>query len=55
MNARNIATKDADYGWEKEHAPRISKAQLSLAIIVYGAWIAFLATLSVQRWFGGLQ
>lgn len=55
MNTRKITPQDADYAWEKEFAPKISKSQLSLAIIVYGVWIIFLATLSVQRWFGGLQ
>ncbi len=55
MNASKITTQDADYAWEKEHAPNISKTQLILAIVVYCAWIAFLAVLSIQRWFGGLQ
>ncbi len=48
-------TRKEDTQWEKEHAPRVTRGKLSFALIVFGIWIAFLAVVSVERWFGALQ
>ncbi len=49
------ATNQEGTHWEKEHAPRVTRGKLSFALIVFCVWIAFLAVLSVDRWFGALQ
>ena len=53
MSAQPIPA--GDYGWEKEHAPRITRKKVLLAVGVYCVWLAFLATLAAIRWFGSLQ
>ena len=49
------ATRQEDGNWEKELAPRVTRRRLVFALIVFGVWIAFLAVLSAERWFGALQ
>lgn len=43
------------YAWETEHAPRISRLHMAIPVIVYLAWLGFLAVMAGQRWFGTLQ
>jgi len=44
-----------DMAWEKELAPKVSRRRLGVAAAVYVVWLAFLAFLSAERWFGSLQ
>jgi hypothetical protein len=48
-------TPTADYGWEKQYAPRITRGKVFFAVGVYCIWLGFLATLAAIRWFGSLQ
>lgn len=44
-----------DHAWEKELAPKIGRGRLVATIVIFGLWIAFLAYLSIDRWYGSLQ
>ena len=41
--------------WDKKFAPRIGKKRLIASCFLYFGWIAFLAVLAAQRWYGSLQ
>jgi hypothetical protein len=45
----------ASYSWEKEHAPRMTAKHVAFVAFIYVSWMAFLAVVAVQRWFGSLQ
>lgn len=40
-----------DYSWEKEHAPRISRAYMAGVAALFAAWTLFLAGMAVYRWY----
>ncbi|MFO0973465.1 MAG: hypothetical protein U1A27_08520 [Phycisphaerae bacterium] len=40
--------------WETELAPRVSTLKLALPLLVFAAWIALLAWMTVRRWYGAL-
>ncbi len=44
-----------DLGWEKQHAPRVTRGRLVIALAIYGIWFAFLAVIAANRWLGALQ
>jgi hypothetical protein len=47
--------KDDDRAWEKELAPRVTRGQVILAGLLFLIWIAVLAVIAANRWFGSLQ
>jgi hypothetical protein len=49
------ARQSDDRAWEKKYAPKIGRGRMIAAVVVFGLWIAFLAYLSIDRWFGALQ
>jgi len=52
--ARNDSSADA-YAWEKELAPKVTGKYVAFVAGIYVLWIAFLAVVAIQRWFGSLQ
>jgi hypothetical protein len=50
-----IAVKDDDRAWEKELAPRVTRGKVVFVAVLYALWIAFLAAVAANRWFGSLQ
>jgi hypothetical protein len=49
------AVKDDDRTWEKELAPRVTRSKVVFVTVLYALWIAFLAAVAANRWFGSLQ
>lgn len=49
------ARQSDDHAWEKQYAPKIGRGRLIATVVVFGLWIAFLAYISINRWFGALQ
>lgn len=55
MASNASKAKKDDHAWEKEFAPRVTRGRLITTLVVFGVWVAFLAAVSVDRWFGELQ
>lgn len=51
----NTAVKDDDRAWEKELAPRVTRGKVILIGVIYALWMALLAYIAANRWFGSLQ
>lgn len=51
----NSMVKDDDRAWEKELAPHVTRGYVILVGLIYAAWIAVLAAIAANRWFGSLQ
>lgn len=41
----------SDYSWEKEHAPRVSRAYMAGVVALFAAWTLFLAGMAIYRWY----
>ena len=44
-----------DFAWEKEFAPKIGRGYVYSVAALYALWIALMAGIAIQRWFGALQ
>ena len=49
------AAASRNHDWEREFAPKVTRRRLLVGIVIYAAWLAFLAVLAGERWLGSLQ
>jgi hypothetical protein len=50
-----IGPQPRNPNWEKAFQPKIGASRLVLTLVVYMAWLGFLAYFAAERWFGALH
>ncbi len=51
----SAASQPRNPNWEKVFQPKIGVSRLVISLVVYFAWLGFLAWFAAARWFGELH